>query len=49
MTHLPHGFYSLIGGKFTTAPLMSEDAATAIWPQLSAEHDMAATLVKHHG
>lgn len=49
MTHLPHGFYSLIGGKFTTAPLMSEDAATAIWPQLSAEHDMSATLVKHHG
>lgn len=49
MTHLPHGFYSLIGGKFTTAPLMSEDAATAIWPQLSAERDMAATLVNHHG
>ena len=49
MTHLPHGFYSLIGGKFTTAPLLSEDAATAIWPQLSAGHDMAANLVKHHG
>jgi glycerol-3-phosphate dehydrogenase len=49
LTHHPHGFYSIVGGKFTTAPLLSEDAANQIWPHLNRADHMAPTLVKHHG
>lgn len=49
LSHRPHGFYSIVGGKFTTAPLLSEDAASHIWPHLNRAAPMAATLVKHHG
>ena len=49
LTHRPHGFYSIVGGKFTTAPLLSEEAANRIWPHLSRADHMTATLVKHHG
>ena len=49
LTHRPRGFYSIVGGKFTTAPLLSEDAANRIWPHLNRADHMAATLVRHHG
>lgn len=47
--HKIQGFYSVLGGKFTTAPLLSDEAADIIWPQL-AKRDVAsgATLEKHH-
>ena len=49
LTHHPHGFYSIVGGKFTTAPLLSEEAANQIWPHLNRADHMTATLAKHHG
>lgn len=47
--HACHGFYSIIGSKFTTAPLLSEEAAELIWPQLASHEHRAGTLVRHHG
>jgi glycerol-3-phosphate dehydrogenase len=50
LAHRPHGFYSLLGGKFTTAPLLSEDAADLIWDEQTISNDISdATLAKHHG
>ena len=47
LVHRPRGFYSVLGGKFTTAPLLSRDAIKAIWPGDTAEA-IAATLAKNH-
>ncbi len=32
----PKGFHTVLGGKLTTAPLLSFDVADRIWPNLSA-------------
>lgn len=49
LVHRPHGFYSVLGGKFTTAPLLSEDAAELIWSHPTRADDLAAMMVKSHG
>jgi glycerol-3-phosphate dehydrogenase len=48
LVHRPRGFYSILGGKFTTAPLLSQDAIKIIWPDDTPEA-VAATLAKNHG
>lgn len=47
LVHRPRGFYSILGGKFTTAPLLSRDAIDTVWPGDTAE-GIAATLAKNH-
>jgi glycerol-3-phosphate dehydrogenase len=49
LSHKIQGFYSVIGGKFTTAPLLSEEAAERIWPRLVNRQQRAGALVKYHG
>lgn len=46
--HKTRGFYSVIGGKFTTAPLLSEEAADLIWPRLTTRERSTGMLAKHH-
>lgn len=48
LVHRPRGFYSILGGKFTTAPLLSQDALDLIWPNEQAG-EMTAALAKYHG
>lgn len=49
ISHKIQGFYSVLGGKFTTAPLLSEEAADIIWPQLSSGNVFSqGALAKHH-
>jgi glycerol-3-phosphate dehydrogenase len=47
LVHRPRGFYSILGGKFTTAPLLSRDAIRMIWPGDMPEA-AASTLAKTH-
>jgi glycerol-3-phosphate dehydrogenase len=49
LSHKIQGFYSVIGGKFTTAPLLSEEAAERIWPALVNREQRTGALVKYHG
>lgn len=46
--HKIQGFYSIIGGKFTTAPLLSEEAAELIWPKLTSRDNPTGILARHH-
>lgn len=49
LSHPIRGFTSILGGKFTTAPLLSEDAAESLWPKREQAEDMMAAWVKFHG
>jgi glycerol-3-phosphate dehydrogenase len=46
--HKAQGFYSVIGGKFTTAPLLSEEAVEIIWPHLTSRDNSLGVLAKNH-
>lgn len=44
----PKGFYTVLGGKFTTAPLLSQDAVAKIWPFRSSIDTAKAEVARQH-
>lgn len=44
----PKGFYTVLGGKFTTAPLLSQETIARIWPMHPSNHAATAEVARQH-